>query len=115
MRAELEEVAWRHRLEDGDLLDQDPLDRVDAIQQMARPARVVGVDQRARGLELEQDLLEPELVDLVDDDEEELVVSRRVRQQTLELDQLRDLQIAAIRELLVLLSEPRRARLDRAA
>jgi hypothetical protein len=37
----------------------------------------------ARRFEFEEQLLEPQLVDLVDDDEEELVVRRRVAQGTL--------------------------------
>jgi hypothetical protein len=59
-------------------------------------------------LELEQDLLEPELVDLMDRDEQQLVVGRRVRLVLLKLQQLRDLEVAAIRQLAIFLAEARR-------
>ena len=45
---------------------------------------------------LVQQLLEPELVDLVDDDEEEFVVLRPPRARLLQPEQLVDLQVARI-------------------
>ncbi len=82
---ELQEVLRRHRLQHVDLLDQHPLDDVHPVEQVARepevPAAAVrlGVDQRVPDrLGLVQQLLEPQLVDLVDRDEEQLVVRRRL-------------------------------------
>ena len=82
---ELEEVLRRHRLEHVDLLDEHPLDDVHPAEQVAGEPQVasaagrLGRDQRvADGLGLVQELLEPQLVDLVDGDEQQLVVGRRV-------------------------------------
>jgi hypothetical protein len=41
--------------------------------------------------ELEEDLLEPQLVDLMDRDEEKLVMGGRIRKEMLQLDELRNL------------------------
>jgi hypothetical protein len=68
---------------------------------------VAGAHGIARGLELEDDLLEPQLIDLMHDDEQELVVGGRIRQQFLEVQQLRDLEIAPVGELPVLFAEAR--------
>jgi hypothetical protein len=69
-----------------------------------RVPRVQGVPNR---LQLEQDFLEPQLIGLVDDDEEQLVVSGRVRKQALEREQLRNPQVRAIGKLAVFLPKPR--------
>src|SRR5919106_2970153 len=61
--------------------------------------------------ELEQKLLEPQLVGLMNDDEEKLVVRGRVAEKLLESQQLGHLQVAPVRELAVLLTESGRARL----
>src|SRR3989337_3233756 len=60
--------------------------------------------------ELEQKLLEPQLVGLMNDDEEKLVVRGRVAEKLLESQQLGHLQVAPVRELAVLLTESGRAR-----
>jgi hypothetical protein len=54
------------------------LDRVHALEVMARTADPRFEHEGANGVELEQDLFEPELIDLVDDDEEQLVMCRRI-------------------------------------
>jgi hypothetical protein len=80
---------------------------VHALKVMARPMglpREEGVSDR---LELEQDFLEPELVGLVDDDEQELIVGGGVREQALQRNQLGDPQICAVGELPIFLAEPR--------
>jgi hypothetical protein len=56
------------------VLDHHLLDGVDAVQVVARPMRVVAEEEVPHGFELEEDLLEPELVGLVQDDEQQLVV-----------------------------------------
>ena len=52
-------------------------------------------------LELVQHLLEPELVDLVDDDEQKLVVLGTVRERLLEFQELVELQVAGVGERFV--------------
>ena len=47
-------------------------------------------------VELVQHLLEPELVDLVDDDEEQLVVLGPVGARLLEVEELVDVEVAAV-------------------
>ena len=96
--AELEEIVRRHRLEHGELLDQQALDLDAAAEEAVRLERVVGVEQRDDRVELVQDLLEPELVDLVDDDEEELVVVRRIGLRVLQAEQIVEPEIAAVAE-----------------
>jgi hypothetical protein len=88
--AEIEEVERRHGLQHVDLIQQDALDLHDA-----RAVRDGLTDAffgdgglpegREDRVELPQDLLEPELVRLVDDDEEHLVVRRAAMQGALHL------------------------------
>src|SRR6266851_1736995 len=101
--AEGEKVLQRHRLQDLELLHQQLLDDVDPVKVMAGEEDVAGVDPVTRGLELEQDDLEPELVNLVGDDEEQLVVL--LAEALLQLQQLRYLEVGAIGELAALFSE----------
>src|ERR1700687_4208634 len=92
-----QEILRRHRLEDLDLLNEQPFDYVDRLQVMAREEDVVGVDSVAGGLQLEQHDLEPELIDLVGDDEQQLVVL--LAQLLLQGEELRHLEVRAVREL----------------
>ncbi len=76
--AEVEEVERRHRLQHVDLVQQQALDLGDAVQ-VADGAQHVAIGDDAGedvddGVELVEDLLEPQLVRLVDDDEQQLVV-----------------------------------------
>jgi hypothetical protein len=78
---EVEEVEWRHRLQDRHLLDQQLLDLHDPAQQRNRGAHVGLIyhslaEDPPHLVELPEDLLEPKLVGLMDDDEEHLVVDR---------------------------------------
>ena len=98
MVAEREEVLRRHRLEDLDVLDQDALDRVHPLQVVTRALGIPCEEAIADRLQLEQQLLEPELVRLVDHDEQELVVDGGIRQELLEREELRELQVAAVGE-----------------
>src|SRR5688500_13279428 len=68
-----------HRLEDVELRHQHLQDGQDALQRVLRAVRVVGREQLPYTIELVQQFLEPQLVDLVNDDEEQLVVFRSVR------------------------------------
>ena len=58
------------------------------------------LEQALQAAHLVEDLLEPELVDLVDDDEEHLVVFRAVAQRPLQRQQLVDLEVARVGERL---------------
>ena len=111
MLAKLEEVLWSHGLDNRDLGHHDPLDGMGSLEQMLRLVCVVIEHEIPDALELEQQLLEPQLVDLVHGDEQQLVVGRRLAEQVLQREQLGNLQIAAVGELAILLSEARRARL----
>jgi hypothetical protein len=89
------------------VLNHDSLDGVDALEEMPRPMSVPRVQSVPNRLQLEQDFLEPELIGLVDDDEQQLVVSGRIRKQPLNREQLGNPQIRAIGELAVFLPKPR--------
>ena len=54
------------------------------------------VEQRHHAIDLVQHLLEPQLVDLVNDDEQHLVVLGPVRARPLQREQLVDREIAAV-------------------
>ena len=63
-------------------------------------------------LELEEDLFEPQLEDLVDRDEQQLIVRGGIRFELLQLQDLGDLQVGAVGEDPVFLSETRRSALE---
>jgi hypothetical protein len=76
---EVEEVERGHRLQHADHADQQILDLIDATQAGHRRAHVglvhgVLVEDPEDAVELPDDLFEPQLVRLVDHDEEHLVV-----------------------------------------
>ena len=108
--AELQEVLRRHRLQHVDLLRPAPArsrapGRAGAgpttgCRRSARPS----IASRAV-VDLVQQLLEPQLVDLVDGDEQQLVVRRRVGLEVLGVEQLRQPQVAAVGQLGALLAE----------
>ena len=105
-RAEGQEVLRGHRLQHVDLLDEHPLDRVRALQ--PQPGQVVLAGQHpVPGVaELPEQELEPQLVDLVDGDEQQLVVGRRVGDRDLLVEQLGNAQVAAVRQPPALFAEP---------
>src|SRR5713226_7751177 len=70
-------------------------------QVMSREEDIVGRDTVPRRLQLEQDDLEPELIDLVRDDEQQLVML--LAEPLLQGKELRDLEIGAVREAPALL------------
>src|SRR5258706_6790974 len=73
------------------------------MQMMPCEEDIVGVDAVSRRLELEQDDLEPELIDLVRNHEEQLVVL--LAESLLQREQLRHLEIASVRKLAAFLPE----------
>jgi hypothetical protein len=58
--------------------------------------QIVGAEAPDHRFDLVQHLAKPELVDLVNDDEEQLVVVRRVALRVLQREQLVDAQIRAV-------------------
>ena len=94
--AERQELERRHRLENVELGDEHLENGQDALERVLRPVRVVGLEQQRRAIDLVQDLLEPELVDLVNDDEEQLVVLGPFGARALEIEQLVDVEVAAV-------------------
>jgi len=87
------------------VFDHDPLDGVDASEEVTGSVGVVGEQGLPDRLQLEQDLLEPQLVRLVHHDEQQLIVGRRVGQQGLKLQQFGDPQVRGVGELAPLLAE----------
>ena len=96
MVAKLIELLRRHRLENVDLLFDQPLDCVNAAKMLRDAEQIVAVERRHGCVDLVQQLLEPELVDLMDDDEEHLVVVLRPRERLLQAEKLLYLQIGTI-------------------
>src|SRR5215510_10517775 len=102
-----QEMGRQHRLQNRELFDQYAYDLGAAPQQprglvdfIARPGirrRVAQIDDHS--VEFVEQLLEPELVGLMDDDEEHLVVMLWLRLRMLETDQLRHAQVCAVGQL----------------
>jgi hypothetical protein len=90
------ELERRHRLEHVDLRDHYLQDREHALQGVERARRVPPLQERLQIVDLVQQLLEPKLVNLVDDDEEGLVVLRPVGDRPLERKELVELEIAGV-------------------
>ncbi len=96
--AERQERDGAHRLQDVDLRDLDLEDGEDPLQRGVDRRQLVALEAVAQMVELVQHLLEPELVDLVDDDEEHLVVLRPAGLGALAGEQLVELQVVRVSE-----------------
>ena len=96
MVAKLVELLRRHRLENVDLLFEQPLNRMNAAKVLGTREQIVAIEREHRRVELVQKLLEPQLVDLMDDDEEHLVVMRRVGERLLKAEQLVNFQVGTV-------------------
>ncbi len=94
--AERQELERRHRFEDVQLGDQYLEDGEDPLQRMPHAMRLVASKQRRDVIEFVQQLLEPQLVHLVDDDEQQLVVLWRTRSRLLQREQRIDVQVALV-------------------
>ena len=99
--AEAEEVLRPHRLQDPHLVDEQALDLHHAAQKPRPLVDVVLLDLLRRAVHLVEDELEPELVDLMNDDEERFVVVRGRGEALLQLEELRDPEVRAVGERLV--------------
>ena len=101
--AEGQELQRRHRLEDIDLGDERLEDLEHPVEQVQGAVRVTCLEGPLDTTQLMADLLEPELVDLVDDDEQQLVVLsaraiRTARALDLEREQFRHLEVGRVRD-----------------
>jgi hypothetical protein len=94
--AEAEELERRHRFEDVELRDHDLEDRQDPFQRVLRAVRFVRFEELHDAIELVQQFLEPELVDLVDDDEQRLVVFWSRGARLLQRQEIVELEIALV-------------------
>ncbi len=93
--AELGEALGAHRLQHRQLLHQHALGGEHAVQRRQRRLRAAVLEFGARGLELVQDQPEPQLVRLVDDDEQQLVV-RALRERALQPQEIVDQQVRRV-------------------
>src|SRR5205823_13708757 len=84
------------RLEDVDLADERLEDGAAALEGGNGSVEVALPQVLADLLHLVQQELEPQLVDLVDDDEEHLIVLDRLRQRLLQGEQLIELEIGRV-------------------
>ena len=95
--AEAEELERRHRFQDVELRHHHFQDREDALQGVLRTMRFVRFQKLDDAIQFVQQLLEPELVHLVDDDEQRLVMFGPCGAWLLQRQQLVDLQITGVR------------------
>ena len=103
--AELQEVLRRHRLQYVDLVTRTRSMTCIRPADAAPTSRGRAQHRVTSGRRLVQQLLEPQLVHLVDGDEQQLVVRRWVGLQVLRVEQRGQLQIGAVGQPGALLSE----------
>src|SRR6188472_1997363 len=77
--AERQELERRHRLEDVELRHQHLEDRQDALERVLGPMALVVLKPMRDAIQFVQQFLEPELIDLMHDDEEHFVVLGTLR------------------------------------
>lgn len=97
--AEFQELRGAHGFHDVHLLDEHPRDLDAAAQEPVGGARLALLQVQDGGAGLVQEELEPELVDLVDDDELHLVVGLGLAQRLLQAQKSMDLEVALIGRL----------------
>src|ERR1700726_3852219 len=94
--SELGIFAGRQRLEDSPLLEQLPLYRLHAGKDLLARIEVVRAYALARRTQLIKDQLEPQLSDLMLDDEQHLVVVSLAAERMLGVQQAIEMEIARI-------------------
>jgi len=94
--AERQELERGHGFEHVDLGDDHLEDGQDPLERVLRAWQVLASQQPLEVIELVQELLEPQLVHLVDDDEQRLVVLRSLGERLLEFQELVELEVAGI-------------------
>jgi hypothetical protein len=75
------------------LLLEQALDRVYAPEILRYAQQFIAVERFDHGPQFMQDLLEPQFVDLMNDDKEQFVMMFRPRKRSLKADEFVDLQI----------------------
>ena len=96
MIAEPQKVLRRHRLQNSHLPDENLLDLVEATEEASRLASLAGGHPGDDRVHLKKHQFEPELVNLVDNDEQGLVMLGGFRKAPLEDEQLGDFQVVGI-------------------
>ena len=91
----------RERREHGPLVDELMLNLLHAIQNLDAARQLVLAQELDRRVDLVQDQLEPQLRDLVLDDEQQLVVLGRGADRLLRAQQLVELQVGLVADLAV--------------
>jgi hypothetical protein len=91
----------RERREHGPLIDELMLNLLDAVQHLDAARQLVLAQERDRRVDLMEDQLEPQLRDLVLDDEQKLVVLGRGADRLLRAEQLVELKIGLVTDLAV--------------
>jgi hypothetical protein len=94
--AERQELERRHRLENIELRDEHFEDRQNPLQRVVHAMRLASFQQPPRVIQLVQHFLEPQLVDLVNDDEQQFVVFGSGGPGMLEREELVEAQVAAV-------------------
>src|SRR4030095_12160441 len=96
MISKCQEVRRHHRLEHRDLIDEDPFNFDAASHESVRSQRKISIKPFDNSIELMQQFLEPQLIDLMNDDKQHLIVLRRIRKQLLKRREIVKLEITAI-------------------
>ena len=95
-RPERLELERRHRLENVELRDQHLENGENALERVLRVKRIAGIEQGNHVIDFVEHLLEPQLVDLVNDDEEHLVVLGPLGARPLKGEQFIDGQVVPV-------------------
>ena len=95
-RAKRLELQRRHRLQDVELRHQHFQDGENALERVLDPMQLARVEQLDHVIDFVQHLLEPQLVDLVNDDEEHFVVFGSLGARPLQREQFVDGQVAPV-------------------
>src|SRR5207247_10624064 len=96
--AERQEIERCDRLEHVDLRDQSLQNRENALERGGGERCVVVPQEPLEIIELVQDFLEPQLVDLMDDDKQRLVMLQLARPRLLQRQQFVELEITCVRD-----------------
>src|SRR5258707_673663 len=87
---------WRHRFENVDLCHKYFHDGAHTLERVDRSSELAGGKISLYFVKLMQQLLKPELVRLMDDDEQRLIVFRRPGARLLKREQLLQIKIACV-------------------
>ena len=97
--AERVERQRGHRFQDVQLADERLEDHAHPFEQVQRGVQVVGGEQPLDAIQFVQQLLEPQLVNLMDHDKEHLVVFLGIGLHTLRVQQRVEIEVAGVSHL----------------